>query len=125
MSGLACPSHPGEPLLYVYDVDGGDGHGVYGVTDEFKIAERRLVDALTAMPYGARGTIRRARLDIYMLPYPSYRYGSVVACAWRDTRSGVLVVAGTPLDPEPADGAANELPFGLSILDAAPPEGRR
>lgn len=125
MSGVGCPPYPGEPLLYVYAADGGDGHGVWGVTDVFGVAKSRLVDALTAMPYGAKGTIRRARLDIHASPSPSYRYGSVIVCGWRDARSGVLVVAGTLLDTELADGVANELPFGLSIFDVAPPEGRR
>ncbi|GEM_PF-1957794 len=125
MSGGVHPAHPGEPLLYVYQADSGQGYGVYGVTDVFGVAKRRLIEALTAMPYGARGSIRRARLDILAVPYPSYRYGSAVACAWRDTRSGVIVAVGTLLESELAADDSGESPLSLWILDAAPPEGRR
>lgn len=81
---------PCPPLLYVYEADGGDGHGVCGVTDVFAVAERRLAVALLDMPYGAAGGVRLAVLDMNALPFPSYRYGPVVARAWRDARTGAL-----------------------------------
>ncbi|MEV5413209.1 hypothetical protein AB0K60_30790 [Thermopolyspora sp. NPDC052614] len=71
-------------MSYVYEADGGDGHGVCGVTDAFDTAERHLVAALRTMPHGASGSIRLAVLDSTMLPYPSYRYSPVIARAWYD-----------------------------------------
>lgn len=107
-NGDAHPPSPCRPLLYVYGADGGDGHGVCGVTDVFGIAERRLVAALLAMPNGASGDIRLAFLDILMLPYPSYRYGTVVTRAWRDARTGTVRVATNPSPRDIPGRTSNE-----------------
>ncbi len=86
-SGGTCPPLPLQPMLYVYEADGGDGHGVCGVTDAFGTAERHLVAALLTMPHGASGSIRLAFLDTTMSPYPSYRYSPVIARAWHDAQT--------------------------------------
>jgi hypothetical protein len=90
------------PPLYVYDADGGDEHGVRGVTDVYLLARSRLIAALRSMPYGASGTIRQAMLDMTMFPYPDYRYGLVVARARRDRASGAVIFD----DGLPGGGAA-------------------
>ena len=81
-------------LLYTYDADSGDGRGMRGVTDVFDIAERRVIAALCTMPHGASGSIRLACLDINARPYPSYRYGPVVARAWRSTDGDAMLTGG-------------------------------
>lgn len=81
------------PPLFVYDADGGDGHGVAGVTDMFEVAQRQVCAALLTMPVGAAGTIRLALLD-NGLPRPEYRYVGVVARMRRDKTSGGVVVNG-------------------------------
>jgi hypothetical protein len=84
MSGSARRSPCAWPqLLYAYGADSGDGRGMRGVTDVFGIAERRVIAALRTMPDGASGSIRLAYLDLNAFPYPCYRYGPVVARAWR------------------------------------------
>ncbi|MFO7253440.1 MAG: hypothetical protein DIU60_022075 [Actinomycetes bacterium] len=79
---------PWWPPLYVYDVEGGDGRGVCGVTESFTTAKRHVLAALTTMPDGASGRIRPAHLDLNALPHPDYRYGPVIARAWRDPGHG-------------------------------------
>lgn len=87
---------PWWPPLYVYDVDGGDGRGVCGVSESFVTARRHLIEALRTMPNGASGSIRQALLDLNMLPHPDYRYGPVIVRAWRDPDTGVVRVDDNP-----------------------------
>jgi len=51
---------------------------VWGITDEFHVAQRRVREALAGLPEGTVATIRLAVLDT-ALPRPEYRYGPVVA----------------------------------------------
>ncbi|MEV5411434.1 hypothetical protein AB0K60_21670 [Thermopolyspora sp. NPDC052614] len=85
-----------RPPLFVYAADGGDGHGMRGVTDAYEVAAGRVAVALREMPPGSSGSVRGARLDMTAFPFPAYRYGAVVARAWRDEHSGALVVADGP-----------------------------
>lgn len=86
------PGGKGLWSLFLYAVDGGDGRGVCGVSDSYPVALRRVVDALLAMSPGVWGSVRLARVDVTLLPYPSYRYGPVVCRVRRDGRTGRAVV---------------------------------
>lgn len=92
------------PLLYAYEADGRDGRGVYGITDEFPVAQQRLRAALPMMPEGTVGTIRLAILD-NRLPRPEYRYGPVIARLRRAKEGGGQVV-----DDDRTGAASREIP---------------
>jgi len=78
-----------------------------GVTDSYEVAAGRVAHALRGMPPGASGSVRGARLDMTAFPFPVYRYGAVVARAWRDEHTGVLVVVDGPAG-EDAHGGWDE-----------------
>jgi hypothetical protein len=79
-----------EAHLFAWDADDGDGRGACGVTDLRDLADLRLLDAMHAMPNGAAGKIRTARLNI-LTGDRQYVYGRTLLTVRRDTLTGALI----------------------------------
>jgi hypothetical protein len=80
--------------LYAWDADGGNGRGACGITDVRDIADMRLLEAIHALPDGAKGQIRTARLNM-VAGSLYYTYGRTLLKVRRDKLTGALIYSGS------------------------------